>query len=119
MEEVKRHFRPEFLNRVDELIVFSSLNAEDLRRIVAIMLADVAKRLTDADLAMEATDNAQQQLVKEGSDFQYGARPLRRAIQKMVEDPISEMMLRKEAVAGDTIIIDADEAGKLTFTKKG
>ena len=118
MEEVKRHFRPEFLNRIDELIVFSSLNKEDLSKIVSIMLGDVNKRLADATITMEITDAAQAQLVNEGSDFQYGARPLRRAIQKLVEDPISEMMLRKEAAAGDVILVDADENGKLIFSRR-
>lgn len=118
MDEVKRHFRPEFLNRIDELIVFSSLNKEDLGKIVSIMLNDVNKRLADAGITLEITDTAQAQLVNEGSDFQYGARPLRRAIQKLIEDPISEMMLRKEAAAGDVISVHADDNGKLTFGRK-
>ena len=115
LEEVKRQFRPEFLNRVDEIMVFSSLTAEDLARIVTIMLNDVAKRLRDAQISLEVTDKAKELLVKEGSDFQYGARPLRRAIQKMVEDAISEMMLKKEAAAGDTIRVDVGDDSQLTF----
>ncbi len=118
MDEVKRHFRPEFLNRIDELIVFSSLNKLDLGKIVSIMLNDVNKRLSDAGITLEITDIAQAQLVNEGSDFQYGARPLRRAIQKLVEDPISEMMLRKEASAGDVILVHVDDNGKLTLVRK-
>lgn len=118
LEEVKRQFRPEFLNRVDEIMVFSSLTSEDLGRIVTIMLNDVAKRLTDAQISLEVTDKAKELLVKEGSDFQYGARPLRRAIQKMVEDAISEMMLKKEAAAGDTIRVDAGDDSQLTFAPK-
>ena len=118
LEEVKRHFRPEFLNRVDEIMVFSSLTSEDLGRIVTIMLNDVAKRLRDAQISLEVTDKAKELLVKEGSDFQYGARPLRRAIQKMIEDAISEMMLKKEAAAGDTIRVDAGDDSQLTFASQ-
>lgn len=118
LEEVKRQFRPEFLNRVDEMIVFSSLTAADLNEIVTIMLTDLEKRLQDAGLALEVTEKAKNELVKEGYDFQYGARPLRRSIQKLVEDPIAELMLRREAAAGETVKVDADEAGKLTFGKK-
>ena len=118
LEEVKRHFRPEFLNRVDEIMVFSSLTSEDLGRIVTIMLNDVAKRLRDAQISLEVTDKAKELLVKEGSDFQYGARPLRRAIQKMIEDAISEMMLKKEAAAGDTICVDAGDDSQLTFASQ-
>ncbi|WP_312523715.1 ATP-dependent Clp protease ATP-binding subunit [Anaerospora sp.] len=118
LEEVKRQFRPEFLNRVDEMIVFSSLTADDLNEIVTIMMTDLEKRLKDAGLALEVTEKAKSELVKEGYDFQYGARPLRRSIQKLVEDPIAELMLRREATTGDTVRVDADEAGKLTFGKK-
>lgn len=118
MEEVKRQFRPEFLNRVDEIIVFSSLTDDELGQIVTIMLNDVAKRLIDAELTLEVSDKAKTELVKEGRDHQYGARPLRRAIQKLVEDEIAELMLKREVTAGDTVVVDADESGKLTFSKK-
>lgn len=118
LDEVKRQFRPEFLNRVDEMIVFNSLTEQDLGQIVSIMLHDVGKRLAEAAIALDITEQAKTALVKEGSDFQYGARPLRRAIQKLVEDPLSEMMLRKEASGGDTIVIEADDAGRLTFSRK-
>ena len=118
LEEVKKLFRPEFLNRIDELIVFSSLNDEELKQIVAIMLADVSKRLGENEIALEVSEKAKEELIKEGLDITYGARPLRRAIQKLVEDEIAEMMLRRGIGAGDTVSIDADEAGKLTFAKK-
>jgi len=118
LDEVKRTFRPEFLNRVDELIVFSSLTDKELIKIVDIMLEDVTKRLNDNDITLEVTEKAKGELLKEGRDYAYGARPLRRAIQKLVEDEIAEMMLRSEAVAGTTILVNADEEGKLNFSKK-
>ena len=118
MEEVKRTFRPEFINRIDEIIVFNSLTDDDLKQIVELMLANVAKRLADTDLKLEVTDRAKAELIKEGRDYVYGARPLRRAIEKMVEDEIAELMLRRDITSGDTVVVDADENGKLTFTKK-
>ncbi|MCX7781172.1 MAG: ATP-dependent Clp protease ATP-binding subunit [Negativicutes bacterium] len=118
MEEVKRTFRPEFLNRVDEIIVFQSLSEEELKQIVAIMLEGVAKRMGEANLKMVVSDRAKSVLLKEGSDFAYGARPLRRAIQKLVEDEVAELLLKREVANGDTIVVDADENGKLTFAKK-
>lgn len=118
MEEVKRTFRPEFVNRVDELIVFSSLTDEDLTKIVDVMLNGVAKRLTDAELKLEVTSKAKAELVKEGRDHTYGARPLRRAIQRLVEDEIAELMLRREITNGSTVVVDVDETGKLTFRKE-
>lgn len=117
MEEVKRTFRPEFLNRVDELIIFHSLADEHLIKIVDLMLHGVAKRLTENEIRLEVTDAAKAVLIKEGNDPLYGARPLRRAIQKMVEDPISEMILRKEAQTGAAVVVDAKD-GALTFAGK-
>lgn len=118
LEEVKRVFRPEFLNRIDEIIVFSSLTDEDLKKIVDIMLQEVTKRLTDASLNMELTDAAKNELLKEGRDHAFGARPLRRAIQKMVEDEVAEMIIRRSVTGGDTVFVDADDSGKLKFEKK-
>lgn len=118
LEEVKKLFRPEFLNRVDELIVFSSLRDEELTRIIDIMLADLGRRLQENEIALEVSDKAKRELIKEGMDITYGARPLRRAIQKLVEDEIAEMLLRRGVASGDTVQVDADEAGKLTFLKK-
>ncbi|MPL68251.1 Negative regulator of genetic competence ClpC/MecB [bioreactor metagenome] len=118
MEEVKRTFRPEFINRVDEIIVFASLTDVELTQIVDIMLKDVEKRLADSKLKLEVTADAKNELLKEGRDFVYGARPLRRAIQKMIEDQIAEMMLGRSVVAGDTVLVQSDDQGKLTFSKK-
>jgi ATP-dependent Clp protease ATP-binding subunit ClpC len=118
MEEVKRTFRPEFINRVDELIVFSSLSDTELTSIVDIMLKDVGKRLENNQLYLECSDKAKAELVKEGRDYAYGARPLRRAIQKLVEDEVAELMLRHKVIKGDTVLIDTDEEGKVKLTKK-
>ena len=118
MEEVKRTFRPEFLNRVDEIIVFSSLSDEQLAQIVDIMVAELDARLGENGVRIEATAAAKQELVKEGRDPQYGARPLRRAIQKLVEDEVAELFLKGDVKPGDTVVVDADAAGKLTFAKR-
>lgn len=118
LEECKKVFRPEFLNRVDEVIVFSSLTDKDLNQIVDIMLREVGKRLQDNSLGLDVTEKAKNELVKEGRDYAYGARPLRRAIQKMVEDKIAELMLQRDVLAGDTVLVDADDKGELSFTKK-
>ncbi|EGO62875.1 ATP-dependent Clp protease ATP-binding subunit [Acetonema longum] len=118
MEEVKRTFRPEFLNRVDEMIVFSSLTSPELKQIIDLMLKDVAKRLSEYAIAVDVQDAAKEIIMKEGHDPDFGARPLRRAIQKLVEDPISEMLLRREVAAGDTILADVAEDGQLRFAKK-
>ena len=117
MEEVKRIFRPEFLNRIDEMIVFSSLSDEELSQIVRFMIRDVSGRLAENGISLEVTDSAIEILLKEGRDPDFGARPLRRAIQKLVEDPIAEMMLKREVANGDTILADAGSEG-LTFSKK-
>lgn len=118
MDEVKKTFRPEFLNRVDEIIVFSSLSDEELTRIVEIMLKDVTKRLTEVNLSLEVSDAAKKELLKEGRDHAFGARPLRRAIQKLVEDEVSEMILSQHVAAGDMVIVDIDEDGKFKFSQK-
>ena len=111
LDAVKRHFRPEFLNRIDEMVVFHPLTGEDLGKIVNILLKDVTKRLAERDLALEVSPEALEVLVKEGSDFAYGARPLKRAIQRLVEDPISDLILKGDAPAGSVIkanVVDGD-----------
>jgi ATP-dependent Clp protease ATP-binding subunit ClpC len=106
-EELKRTFRPEFLNRVDEIIVFHSLNEEHIKRIVGLMLKSVAKRIAEYGLYLEFTDTAKDLLAKKGYDQMYGARPLRRVIQRMVEDRLSEEMLQGKIKEGDVITVDA------------
>ncbi len=109
MDAVKSHFRPEFLNRIDEMIVFHPLTEEDLTKIVTILMSDVIKRLGERDLHLEITPEAMKLLVKEGSDFTMGARPLKRAIQRLIEDPVSDLILKGEAIAGKTIKADAKD----------
>ena len=109
MDAVKHHFRPEFLNRIDEMIVFHPLTEEDLTKIVTILMSDVTKRLGERDLHLEITPEAMKLLVKEGSDFTMGARPLKRAIQRLIEDPVSDLILKGEAIAGKTIKADAKD----------
>ena len=109
MNAVKHHFRPEFLNRIDEMIVFHPLTEEDLTKIVTILMSDVTKRLGERELHLEITPEAMKLLVKEGSDFTMGARPLKRAIQRLIEDPVSDLILKGEAIAGKTIKADAKD----------
>lgn len=109
MDAVKRHFRPEFLNRIDEMIVFHPLTEEDLKEIVTILMSDVTKRLEERDLHLEITTEAMKLLVKEGSDFTMGARPLKRAIQRLIEDPVSDLILKGDAKEGKIIKADAKD----------
>ena len=109
LDAVKHHFRPEFLNRIDEMIVFHPLTEEDLTKIVTILMSDVIKRLGERDLHLEITPEAMKLLVKEGSDFTMGARPLKRAIQRLIEDPVSDLILKGEAIAGKTIKANAKD----------
>ncbi len=107
-EELKRHFRPEFLNRIDEIIVFHELSTEEVKAIVDLMIRRVVTHLESQDVGLELTDAAKTVLVRKGYDPALGARPLRRAIQRLVEDPLSEKILWKEFEAGDTIIVDVE-----------
>lgn len=116
MADVKRFFRPEFLNRIDEIIVFKTLEQKDLRQIVDILLKDLTKRLSEKGVALDWTTAADDVLVEEGTDFAYGARPLKRAIQKLVEDPIAEMLLSSSVKEGNTIHVDSLDKKKLVFT---
>ena len=114
--ELKHLFRPEFLNRVDEIVVFKSLTGEQLRKIVELMIGDLRNRLIANGMSIELTDAARDYIAKRGTDPVYGARPLRRAIQTLIEDPLSEQMLMGTWKAGDVIAVDAGEDG-LTFSK--
>lgn len=108
MDAVKRHFRPEFLNRIDEMIVFHALTSNDLKQIVTILMDTVVKRLGDMGLSLEISPAAMDMLVKEGSDFSMGARPLKRAIQRLIEDPISDLILQGNAPEGAIIKADVE-----------
>lgn len=111
---LKETFRPEFLNRVDEIVIFSSLSQEELIQIVDLMLEDTRKALLDKNIKLEITDSAKKYLLDKGTDIKYGARPLRRAIQRYIEDELSDKILRLELVNGDTVKINFED-DKLVF----
>jgi ATP-dependent Clp protease ATP-binding subunit ClpA len=117
MEALRGQFRPEFLNRIDEIIVFHPLTEQHLTRIVDLLLDGVRARLADQDLVLEITPAAQALIVREGTDPAYGARPLKRTIQRLVENPLARGLLRGDFVAGDHIVGDADPmSGTLVFS---
>ncbi|TNJ62149.1 ATP-dependent Clp protease ATP-binding subunit [Paenibacillus hemerocallicola] len=118
MGELKKSFRPEFLNRIDEIIVFHSLDEEHIGRIVSLMSDELSKRLREQNVEFTLTDKGKAFLAKEGFDPTYGARPLRRAIQKHIEDRLSEELLRGSISKGDTLTIDEVD-GELVVTKNG
>lgn len=115
MNEVKRTFRPEFINRIDEMIVFHPLNKESLGAILKLLLKDVEKKIQHLHLSLDISEEAQETLISSGTDLEYGARPLRRTIQKEVEDPISELILKGGLQGKSTIHISTDENKKLIF----
>ncbi len=116
MDQIERVFRPEFLNRLDDTIIFRHLTKEDLKSVIDFELSKVRERLLDRGLAIVLTDEAKEFLVKKGSNLDYGARPLRRAIEQRIEDPLSEELLRGAFEGKDTIVIDAfkNDEGKIT-----
>ncbi len=115
--EVRHIFKPEFLNRIDELIVFHPLGREELSKIIDILLRDVRTRLAEKDIRLEVSPAAKNVLVEKGTDFKYGARPLKRAIQKLIEDEIAEHLLARDFKRGDTIQVRKNGA-KLDFVRK-
>ena len=116
-EALRAQFRPEFLNRVDEIIVFHALTDEHLAQIVELLLASLERRLAEQDLALELTPAARSLIVREGTDPAYGARPLKRTIQRLVENPLARALLRGEFSPGDRIVGDADPvSGTLVFS---
>ena len=117
MNSVNQHFRPEFVNRIDEIVVFHPLGQEQMAGIADIQLSRLRKRLQERDMNIVLSDEAMSQLVAVGYDPVYGARPLKRAIQQEIENPLSVKLLSGEFVAGDTIKVDVDAEGKLTFDK--
>ncbi|HSL93534.1 MAG TPA: AAA family ATPase, partial [Bacillota bacterium] len=117
LEELKRTVRPEFLNRIDDIIVFHQLDKVHITQILDIMLAELSRRLEEFGLEAVVTDDAKELLVNQGYDPMYGARPLRRTIQRLIEDEISEKVLDKAFAPGDTVMVDASE-GKLQFSKR-
>ncbi|CDF58930.1 ATP-dependent Clp protease ATP-binding subunit [Thermobrachium celere] len=118
MEDLKRTFRPEFLNRIDDIIVFHQLEEKDIEKIVELMLNSVLKRLKDLDIEVEYTEDVKKHLAKAGFDPVYGARPLRRAITKAVEDKLSEEMLKGNIKKGDRVKMDVKDE-EIVFIKQG
>ncbi|HWO45054.1 MAG TPA: AAA family ATPase, partial [Methylomirabilota bacterium] len=114
-EELKRMFRPEFLNRVDAVVVFKSLTTSQIRQIVDLQIARLGKHLIELQIIIEVTDTAKDLLAKEGYDRIYGARPLRRVITNRIEDELSEELLRGRISRRDTVVVDVSPEGGLTF----
>src|SRR5690606_19032854 len=115
--ELRKHFRPEFLNRVDDIIVFRPLTKENLRRIVELQLERVRALLADRRIALEITEAAEDLIAEEGFDPAFGARPLKRAIQRLVQNPLAMRLLEGEFEEGDAIRIDRGPSGDLVFEK--
>ncbi|MCS7198562.1 MAG: ATP-dependent Clp protease ATP-binding subunit [Candidatus Bipolaricaulota bacterium] len=117
MSEVKEFFRPEFLNRLDDIIVFHQHTRENIYKIAELKLRELAERLRERDIHIEVTQEAKELLIKEGYDPKYGARPLVRTLERLIENPISDKILEGEFVKGDSILIDAKD-GQISFTKR-
>jgi ATP-dependent Clp protease ATP-binding subunit ClpC len=117
-EGLKRTFRPEFLNRIDEIIIFHNLTKDHVKQIVDVQMVEIAQRLAEQGLEVELTEEAQQWLAEEGFDAQFGARPLRRTLQKHVESPLSRQLLEGQFQSGDVVVVDVAD-GELVFKRKG
>ena len=118
MEEVKKTFNPEFINRIDEIVVFHSLSKENIGRILDLALQEVGNKLAEKGLTLELTASAKEFLVEKGFDVKFGARPLLRTIQRELEDPLAEHILVSRYAAGAKILVDLDkESSKLVFAK--
>ena len=116
MDALRAHFRPEFINRVDEIIIFHALTRDQMRHIVDIQLRGLVRRLEDRKIRVALTDRAKDLIIEEGYDPTYGARPLKRTIQRRILDPLAIKVLEGQFREGDTVNIDV-RAGDLTFTK--
>jgi ATP-dependent Clp protease ATP-binding subunit ClpB len=117
LEALKQQFRPEFLNRVDEVIIFHRLGKEELARIVDIQVRHLAKRLEDRKITIELTPKAKALVTKEGYDPAFGARPIKRTLQKLVQDPLAKKVIQGEFGEGDTVVVD-EKNGEMVFKKK-
>jgi len=115
MDQIERVFRPEFLNRLDDTIIFRHLTTDDLKLVIDFEMSKVRGRLMDRGLALELTDEAKEFLIKTGSNLDYGARPLRRALESRIEDPLSEELLQGTFEGKDTILVDVvkNDEGKI------
>jgi len=117
-EELKQYFRPEFLNRLDEIIVFRQLTKIEVKQISSIMLGEISRRLTEKGITLEVTARFQDRLVEEGYNPSYGARPLRRAITRLLEDSLAEEILSGGVKDGDTVVVDIDDDGKIQVRQR-
>ena len=116
VEAMREHFRPEFLNRIDEIVEFRPLSREQLGEIVELQLARLRERLAERELELELTDGAKEAIAEAGWDPSYGARPLKRAIQRLLENPLAIRLLQGDFAAGDVILVDAQN-GDLVFAR--
>jgi ATP-dependent Clp protease ATP-binding subunit ClpB len=116
-EALRQHFRPEFINRIDEVIFFHALSPADIKAIIDIQVTHLLKRLEERKIRVELTDAAKDLLVREGYDPMYGARPLKRALQRLVLDPLAMRVLEGEFGEGDELVVDA-QSGRLEFSKR-
>jgi len=117
MEAVRSHFRPELLNRIDEIVIFHALGIEQIQRIVEIQLGGLRKRLAERKMSLELTPAAAEEVARAGFDPVYGARPLKRTIQKDIVQPLAVAMLQGQFGDGDTVVVDFGADGTLTFSK--
>ena len=118
MNVVHSHFKPEFLNRIDEIVVFHALDESHIERIVSIQIEELRKRLADRNLGLELTDGALSHIAKVGYDPDFGARPLKRVLQKEIADPIALGLLKGDFHDGDIVMVDATKDGSLSFSRK-
>ena len=116
-EELKNYFRPEFLNRLDEIIVFTQLQKDEIKEIAEILLKEISTRLVEKEITLQISESFKELVVQEGYDPSYGARPLRRAIMNLLEDSLAEAMLSGQIKQGDTAVIDVDDDGQVKVIK--
>jgi ATP-dependent Clp protease ATP-binding subunit ClpB len=119
MEAVREHFKPEFINRVDELIIFRALTQQDLKRIIDLQLEQLVKRTAEQGVALEFTERLKEAFAKEGYDPVYGARPLKRLLQRKIQDELALLILKGDIMEGDALLVDVNAAGSAVFRKKG
>jgi ATP-dependent Clp protease ATP-binding subunit ClpB len=117
LEALRQTFRPEFLNRVDDIIVFNQLSRENLSKIIDIQLQRVTGLLSGRGLGLRVTQAAKDAIMADGYDPNFGARPMKRSIQRLIQDPLAKKLLEGAFLSGDTILVDAGSDKKLTFTK--
>jgi ATP-dependent Clp protease ATP-binding subunit ClpB len=118
MEVVKSSFRPEFLNRIDEIIIYKPLTVDHIKEIVNIQINFLRKRLEDKKMDIELSEKAKEALAEQGYDPVYGARPLKRTIQRLIQNPLATELLKGEYKEGDLILVDVDKNNEFTFNKK-